>query len=93
VADRSLVLFRNNKCYKKFCEYNFYDKIFGHLIDNIYNHWNEEIKIISKLAFAKFVKDNKDLLNRIDDKQIIEEISTINYTENSWDIQFNLKAD
>ena len=66
------------------------------LVENIENHWSQEIKIISRIVISRLSKRDEKLLNNLSEaeKKIIDDFKfDINESEDIWDIQFNLKGD
>ena len=66
------------------------------LINNIENHWSQEIKIISKIVINKLIKRDENILKNLSEKekQIFDSFNyDVNDSEDIWDIHFNLKGD
>ena len=66
------------------------------LVENIENHWSQEIKIISRIVISRLSKRDEKLSNNLSEteKKIIDDFKfDINESEDIWDIQFNLKGD
>ena len=71
-------------------------KFIRKLINNLENHWSQEIKIISKIVINKLIKKDENILKNLSqkDKEIFDSFNyDVNDTEEIWDIHFNLKGD
>ena len=96
IADRSIVFFKNDNFIACLYKYNLHLKLIHKLINNLENHWSQEIKIISKIVINKLIKKDENILNNLTDKdkEIIDSFNyDVNDTEEIWDIHFNLKGD
>ena len=71
-------------------------KFIKKLINNLENHWSQEIKIISKIVINKLMKKDENILNKLSEKEkeIFDNFNyDVNDSEDIWDIHFNLKGD
>jgi hypothetical protein len=95
IADKSLSLFKSPKIVELFSFHNFEKPIAKNLVDNIVNHWSDEIQLISKLVIAKLLNFHKSFIDRIgqDEKTFINKIDISDYKEEIWGVHFALKAD
>lgn len=96
IADRSLVFFKTENFVSALYDYNLQGIFQKKLVENIANHWAQEIKIISKIVISRLNKKDLDLMKTLTDKEneIINnfKIDAID-SEDIWDVQFNLKVD
>lgn len=95
IADKSLSLFKSSKIVDLFSSYNFEKIIAKNLVENIVNHWSDEIQLISKLVIAKLMNFHKSFIDKIgqEEKNFIDKIDISEYKEEIWGIHFALKAD
>ena len=96
IADRCIVFFKNDNFISYLYKFNIYMKFIEKLINNLENHWSQEIKIISKIVINKLIKKDENILKNLNekDKEIIDSFNyDVNDTEEIWDIHFNLKGD
>jgi hypothetical protein len=95
IADKSLSLFKSSKIVDLFSSYNFEKIIAKYLVDNILNHWSDEIQLISKLVIAKLLNFHKSFIEKIgqEEKNFIDKIDISEYKEEIWGVHFALKAD
>ena len=96
IADRSIVFFKNDNFITCLYKYNLHFKLIHKLINNLENHWSQEIKIISKIVINKLMKKDENILKNLSDKdkEVIDSFNyDVNDTEEIWDIHFNLKGD
>jgi hypothetical protein len=95
IADKSLSLFKSSKIVDLFSSYNFEKIIAKYLVDNIVNHWSDEIQLISKLVIAKLLNFHKSFIEKIgqEEKNFIDKIDISEYKEEIWGVHFALKAD
>jgi len=97
IADRSMVMFKNEKIIKQFINNNFEYKLIDNLIYNIKFHWSQDIKMISNLVTIKIIKMFPEIFSNISDenKMYIQVLNSNMNTqkEDIWDIHFNLIAD
>ncbi len=65
------------------------------LVQNIKNHWSDEIQLISKLVLSKLSNFHKVFIDKaeIEDKKFIEKMDISEYKEELWGVHFDLKAD
>jgi hypothetical protein len=96
IADRSLIFFKNENFIVELYKSNLQLSFLSKLVENIENHWSQEIKIISRIVISRLSKRDEKLLNNLSEteKKIIDDFKfDINESEDIWDIQFNLKGD
>lgn len=96
IADRSMVIFKNEKIIAQFISSKLDSKLIDNLISNIKFHWSQDIKMISNLVIIKIISSFSEILSNLseENKKIIQAINNINtQNEDIWNIQFNLKAD
>ena len=96
IADRSLIFFKNENFSVLINKYNLHRDFLSKLVDNIENHWSQEIKIISRIVISKMTKRDEKILFLLNDKEkkIINDFKfDITASEDIWDIHFNLKGD
>ena len=96
IADRSLIFFKNEKFIVLLYKYNLEHVFLSKLVENIENHWSQEIKIISRIVISKIAKRDENILMLLNEneKKIVNEFKfDINESEDIWDIHFNLKGD
>lgn len=97
VADKSLIIFKNDTLLKMFInDFKFGNKILLNLIDNIKNHWCDDIKSISKLVLSKIKSSYPDSIEELDNdsKNYISLIQFSQATDELWELlRFELKAD
>ncbi len=69
--------------------------IAGSLVKNIDSHWNDEIKIISKLVISKLIKYDDNFLRKIEpvDRKFIASLDLSEYSEEMWGVHFDLKGE
>jgi hypothetical protein len=97
IADRSMVIFKNEKIIRQFVVHKLELKLIDFLVNNIRYHWSQDIKMISNLVIIKIISTYPEILNKFsdDNKLFIQTIhnNINNQKEDKWDIKFNLKAD
>jgi hypothetical protein len=96
IADRCIVFFKNDNFISYLYKYNIQMKFIRKLINNLENHWSQEIKIISKIVINKLIKKDENILKNLSqkDKEIFDSFNyDVNDSEEIWDIHFNLKGD
>ena len=96
IADRCIVFFKNDNFISYLYKFNIYMKFIKKLINNLENHWSQEIKIISKIVINKLMKKDENILNKLSEKEkeIFDNFNyDVNDSEDIWDIHFNLKGD
>jgi hypothetical protein len=90
IADKCLVLFKNDTFLKVCFTYKLEDKIIDRLICNMKEHWSEEIGLLSKLAVSRLIAYDKELINK---REELKEINLSSLNEELWNFRFDLKAD
>ena len=96
IADRCIVFFKNDNFITYLYKFNIQMKFIRKLINNLENHWSQEIKIISKIVINKLMKKDENILNNLSEKEkeIFDNFNyDVNDSEDIWDIHFNLKGD
>lgn len=96
IADRSMVIFKNEKIIAQFISSKLDSKLIDNLIHNIRFHWSQDIKMISNLVIIKVISSFPETLGNLseENKKYIQAINNLKaQNEDIWDIQFNLKAD
>ena len=96
IADRCIVFFKNDNFITYLYKFNIQMKFIRKLINNLENHWSQEIKIISKIVINKLMKKDENILNKLSEKEkeIFDNFNyDVNDSEDIWDIHFNLKGD
>ena len=96
IADRSLIFFKNENFIVELYKANLQISFLSQLVQNIENHWSQEIKIISRIVISRLSKRDDKLLSNLSEKElkVIEDFKfDITESEDIWDIQFNLKVD
>ena len=96
IADRCIVFFKNDNFITYLYKFNIQMKFIRKLINNLENHWSQEIKIISKIVINKLMKKDENILNNLSEKEkeIFDSFNyDVNDSEDIWDIHFNLKGD
>ena len=96
IADRSLIFFKNENFIVELYKANLQLSFLSQLVQNIENHWSQEIKIISRIVISRLSKRDEKLLSNLSEKElkVIEDFKfDITESEDIWDIQFNLKVD
>jgi hypothetical protein len=98
VSDKAMIMFKNDNLMKVcFADFKLGPKIITNLIDNIKNHWYDEIKAISKLVLAK-IKNNYPSEVETLDQELRDYVKTIQFSQEQHDelwemMRFELKAD
>ena len=96
IADRCIVFFKNDNFISYLYKFNTCIKFVKKLINNLENHWSQEIKIISKIVINKLIKKDDNILKNLSEKEkeIFDSFNyDVNDSEDIWDIHFNLKGD
>lgn len=97
IADRSMVIFKNEKIINQFISNSLDNKLIENLIYNVKYHWSQDIKMISNLVIMKIISYSPDIISNLSEetKKLIQVINNNINTEKEdvWDIHFNLKAD
>lgn len=96
IADRSMVIFKNERTIEQFISSKLDSKLIENLIYNIRFHWSQDIKMISNLVIIKVISTFPEILTNLseENKNYIQAINNIKaQNEDIWDIRFNLKAD
>jgi len=96
IADRSMVIFKNQNIISQFISSKLDSKLIDNLIFNIKFHWSQDIKMISNLVIIKVISTFPEIICNLSEENT-KYIQAINnqkaQSDDIWDIQFNLKAD
>ena len=97
VADKALIIFKNDVILKMMIDdFNWGNKIIVNIVQNIKNHWCEDIKGISLLVLSKFKNTYPNLFENVDleTKSYISTLKFSQATDELWEaLRFELKAD
>lgn len=97
VADKTLILFKHDELLNFFIDdCKLINVLLTKLIENIKNHWSDEIKSISKLVLSKIKNNKPECLSQCNE-EVIKYINSIQFSQDNeylWDlIKYELKAD
>jgi hypothetical protein len=90
IADKCLVLFKNDSFLQICFSFKLEDKIIDKLICNMKEHWSEEIGLLSKLVISRLIAYDNELINR---REELRDVNLSSLNEDLWNFRFDLKAD